>query len=225
VASTGSDRDRPLIVTLLGLTAVTGLVDAVSFLGLGRIFTANMTGNFVLLGFALAGVQGLSVVRSTTALAGFAAGSVVGARLTRPERSAPRQLLIAMGCEVALLLAAGVVTIGQTGDPVSLPAYIVITFLAVAMGLRSAAVRRVAVPDLTTTVLTLTLAGLAADSVLAGGHGLRTGRRAVSIVAMVAGAFVGAVLLDQFSVAIALFVGAAAVGVLALYLFFRGAAE
>jgi len=225
VAGVENDRDRHLVETLLGLTAVTGLVDAVSFLGLGRIFTANMTGNFVLLGFALAGVQGLSVLRSTLALAGFAAGSVFGARLTRPQRSPPRQLLIAMGCEAALLLVAGAVMIGLTGEPVSLPAYIVIVCLAGAMGLQRAAVGLLAVPELTTTVLTFTFAGLAGDSMLAGGHGMRTGRRAVAIVAMVAGAFVGAVLLDRSSVAVALLAGGGAVALLAAYLFARSGAE
>jgi len=46
-------KDGPFPVVLLALTGVTGLVDAISFLGLGSIFTANMTGNVVLLGFAI----------------------------------------------------------------------------------------------------------------------------------------------------------------------------
>src|ERR1700745_2671086 len=53
---------------LLGMTAVTGLVDAVSFLSLGRVFTANMTGNVVILAFATARVPGLSIAHSLTAL-------------------------------------------------------------------------------------------------------------------------------------------------------------
>jgi uncharacterized membrane protein YoaK (UPF0700 family) len=59
---------------LLGLTATTGIVDAVSFLALGHVFTANMTGNVVFLGFAVAGAQGLSVARSGAALAAFLGG-------------------------------------------------------------------------------------------------------------------------------------------------------
>src|SRR6266566_1919803 len=67
--------DDRLPPALLVLTGVTGLVDAVSFLGLGHIFTANMTGNVVFLGFAAAGVPGLSVARSSTSLVAFLAGA------------------------------------------------------------------------------------------------------------------------------------------------------
>ena len=66
---------------LLGLTAVTGLVDAVSYLALGHVFTANMTGNVVFLGFAVAGAPGLSVARSGTAVAAFFMGAVIGGRM------------------------------------------------------------------------------------------------------------------------------------------------
>ena len=58
---------------LVLLTVVTGLVDAVSFISLGRVFVANMTGNVVFLGFALAGAPGLSLAASLAALAGFLA--------------------------------------------------------------------------------------------------------------------------------------------------------
>ena len=57
-------EDKRLAVALLVLTFSTGLIDAVSFVGLGKVFTANMTGNVVFLGFAIAGVAGLSFWRS-----------------------------------------------------------------------------------------------------------------------------------------------------------------
>ena len=47
-----SPPERALLLALLGLTAVTGVVDAASYLGLGHVFTANMTGNVVFLAFA-----------------------------------------------------------------------------------------------------------------------------------------------------------------------------
>src|SRR4051794_12015621 len=68
---------------LLGMTAVTGMVDAVSFLALGRVFTANMTGNVVLLGFATGGATGLSVSRSLMSLICFAVGALLGGWMTR----------------------------------------------------------------------------------------------------------------------------------------------
>ena len=73
--------------------------------------------------------------------------------------------------------------------------YAIIVLLAVGMGVRqNAAARKLAVPDLTTTVLTLTLTGLAADSALAGGEGSNVGRYALSVAAMLLGALVGGVL-------------------------------
>ena len=64
-------RHNPLPLILVVLTVTTGLVDAVSVLGLGRVFTANMTGNIVFLGFAVAGVPGFSVTRAVVSLVGF----------------------------------------------------------------------------------------------------------------------------------------------------------
>ena len=65
------------------LTFTTGLVDAVSYLGLGRVFTANMTGNIVLLGFGIAGSAGLPVVAPLVSLGAFLAGSAAGGMLAR----------------------------------------------------------------------------------------------------------------------------------------------
>src|ERR1700757_925866 len=73
--------EKAIPYALLGMTVVTGLVDAVSFLSLGRVFTANMTGNVVLLAFATAHVSGLSIARSLTALVAFLIGVMVGGRI------------------------------------------------------------------------------------------------------------------------------------------------
>jgi uncharacterized membrane protein YoaK (UPF0700 family) len=88
--------------------------------------------------------------------------------------------------------------------------YAMIVLVAIAMGLRNATVRRLRVPDLTTTVLTLTLTGLAADSLLAGGDSPRAGRRIFSVIVLFAGAAVGASLL-RYGLALPLFVTAACV--------------
>src|SRR5258708_12061051 len=82
--SLSPERERALVPVLLSLTAVTGLVDAVSVLGLGRVFTANMTGNVVFLGFAAAGAPGLSLVRSGAALLAFVIGAAIGGRSGPP---------------------------------------------------------------------------------------------------------------------------------------------
>src|SRR5262249_24057108 len=110
-----------------------------------------------------------------------------------------RWLLVVGVSEAGLLLAAALLSIG--GDIASeIPPsrlYAVIVLTAVAMGVRNATVRRLAVPDLTTTVLTLTLTALAAESSLAGGSKPRLGRRGVSVVLMFAGAAIGTLLLQR----------------------------
>src|SRR5271165_4420033 len=72
---------HPLTRALLVLTFTTGLIDAVSYLGLGRVFTANMTGNIVLLGFGVAGSGGLPVLAPIVSLAAFLVGAAAGGRL------------------------------------------------------------------------------------------------------------------------------------------------
>jgi uncharacterized membrane protein YoaK (UPF0700 family) len=205
--SLSAERESALVPILLALTVVTGLVDAASVLGLGRVFTANMTGNVVFLGFAAAGSPGLSFARSSAALVAFLLGAVAGGRIGLPlgAGTASRPVSIAFGCETALLLGATGFAVGGGADLIELPPrlYAAIMLTGAAMGIRNAVVRRLAIADLTTTVLTLTLTGLAADSSLAGSNGPRLGRRIASILCMFAGAALGAWLLRR-SVALVL---------------------
>jgi uncharacterized membrane protein YoaK (UPF0700 family) len=183
----------PLPVLLLMLSVVTGLVDAVSYLALGHVFVANMTGNVVLLGFALAGAPGLSVPASLAALAAFLLGALGGGRIgARIGAHRGRHLRSAAACAAPLLLIAFVVA-AIAGQPVSSGArYALLVPMGLAMGLQNATARRLAVPDLTTTVLTLTLTGIAADSRLAGGPGGRPARRVLAVAAIFLGALLGA---------------------------------
>ena len=71
----------PLPPLLIAMTLVTGLVDAFSYLVLGHVFVANMTGNIVFLGFAVAGARGFSVAASLVALASFGFGAFVGGNI------------------------------------------------------------------------------------------------------------------------------------------------
>src|SRR5437588_9054947 len=87
--------EKTIAYALLGMTAVTGLVDAVSFLSLGRVFTANMTGNIVLLAFATAHVSELSVARSSTALLSFLLGAIFGGRIMARAGAADSQIRFA----------------------------------------------------------------------------------------------------------------------------------
>src|SRR5271155_1380912 len=108
--SEASREDTGLIVILLVMTAVTGLVDAASYLGLGHVFTANMTGNIVLLGFGIAGSGGLPVVAPLISLGAFLVGAGAGGVLAaRTEKHDPGHLARALAIEVSAIGAAVIV--------------------------------------------------------------------------------------------------------------------
>jgi uncharacterized membrane protein YoaK (UPF0700 family) len=184
----------PLPALLLALTVVTGLVDAVSIIALGRVFVANMTGNIVFAGFALAGVPGYSGWGSVFALIGFVTGATGGGVvLLRTTRNRGKLLRNAVSIELILTLGGLAIALvaGRTlGNPAQ---YAIVLLLSFALGVRNSVVRHLAVPDMTTTVLTMAITGIGADlrkrdttSVL---------RRLLSIAAMLVGAHLGAVLI------------------------------
>jgi uncharacterized membrane protein YoaK (UPF0700 family) len=188
-------RHGPLPPVLLSMTVVTGLVDAFSYLTLGHVFVANMTGNVVFLGFALAGAPGFSISASLLAIAAFAAGAFGGGRLIARFRDHRGRLHSSAAACQAVLLAASVILAAVGGNPVTAAVrYPLIALLGASMGIQNAAARKIAVPDLTTTVLTLTITGIAADSSAAGGSGSLSGRRLAAIAAMLAGALIGTAL-------------------------------
>jgi len=204
-ALTPLTQDGSLPLALMVLTLVTGLVDAISFLGLGRIFTANMTGNVVFLGFAVAGAPGLSISRSLTSLTSFLLGAILGGSLAVAMAATRRRrwLVTVAVAEGGLLFAAALVLVGVDIGSVNASSggYAAIILTALGMGLRNATVRRLAVPDMNTTVLTMTLTGLAADSSLAEGSNPKIGRRVASVLLMFIGAAVGATLV-RFSLSL-----------------------
>jgi uncharacterized membrane protein YoaK (UPF0700 family) len=192
-----SEPDRPpqpLVVSLALLTAVSGIVDAVSYLGLGQVFTANMTGNVVLIGFAIAGAPGFSLAANLSSLGFFVGGAVVGGRLARRVQQRRALLVSAVALEAGFTAVAAVIggTVAVVG--VGWSRYTVIALLAFSMGIRIAVVRRIAVADMNTTVVTMTLTGLASDSTLGGGANPNAAHRATSVLCLFGGALVGAVL-------------------------------
>jgi uncharacterized membrane protein YoaK (UPF0700 family) len=200
----------PLPAILLVLTFVTGVVDAVSILALGRVFVANMTGNVVFVGFALAGAAGFSLAASLSALAGFLVGAGLGGRLVvRFKDSRPLLIRAGTGLETAVMAGALVVA-AVAGDRLGqVNRDVIAAAAALAMGTQNSVVRALKVPDLTTTVLTLTLTGIAADIRTAPRHVLV--RRVLAVATMLVGAVSGALLVLHVSAAAAL---ALAVGLL-----------
>jgi len=187
-------RHGPLPLFLVALTIVTGLVDAFSYLVLGHVFVANMTGNVVFLGFALVGAPGFSIWASAVALVSFWFGALVGGKVGARRGENRGRLLATAATIQAAFLAVAVLLAAVSGSPVSAGfRYPLILSLALAMGIQNATARKLAVPDLTTTVLTLTITGIAADTKTAGGAGSSNGRRFVSVTSMLVGALVGAV--------------------------------
>ncbi|MFJ3230068.1 YoaK family protein [Streptomyces sp. NPDC086787] len=207
-------RGVRLTVVLLALTVVSGLIDAVSFLSLRHVFTANMTGNVVVLGFAAAGAAGFSVPHTVTSLFCFLVGATAGGRVAARfggGGSRRNWTRLTLAVEAALVGAAAVVAFVAPGH--SRTTYALIALTAVAMGLRNATVRKLAVPDLTTTVLTMTLTGLVSESPRGG---TRAGRRTAAVLAMLAGATGGAWLVLHGHQAVPLLIAALASGVLAV---------
>ena len=159
-------RPRVRDTLLLTLTAAAGSADAVSFLGLGRVFTANMTGNLVLLGVAVGQGQLAGSIRAVIAFAAFVVGVFLGVRITsgtEPASVWPRSTTLALLGELGLLLGllAGWDIAGGQPAPVVLD--ILIALSAGAMGMQSAAARRLGVAGVTTTFVTGMLANLIAE--------------------------------------------------------------
>ena len=195
VAPQRASKDGLLPPLLVALTLVTGLVDSFSYLVLGHVFVANQTGNVVFFAFALAGVHGFSATASVAAIGCFAVGALIAGRLGR-SLAGRRELLLGVTAGIQAVIVAETVTMtALTSIPIPVGLrYALIAALSVTMGAQNGTARKLAVPDLTTTVLTLTITGVAADGPLAGATGARVARRLISVAAMFVGALVGAVL-------------------------------
>jgi uncharacterized membrane protein YoaK (UPF0700 family) len=149
---------------LLSLALAAGSVDALSYLGLGRVFTANMTGNTVLLGVAVARGSGGDAVRSAVALGGFCVGVAAGVALSRTRRPWPQLATFALLLEAIALAAA--LTIWAAAGVSADTRRPLIAVCAAAMGSQSAAVRSSDVRGVNTTFMTGTLTNAIARAVL-----------------------------------------------------------
>jgi len=206
-ASTQTWAEREYGLALLVLTAATGAVDGVSYLALDRVFTGNMTGNVLFVGFGLAGVDDIPVVNNLVALLTFVLGAALGSRLTRrgaggpvklPRSSMVVQLVVVLG---TIALAGVWLGLGRLGTT----EMVVITgVLALLLGAQAAAVRHTGIRDLSTVVVTMTMVNLAADSRLAGGAGAAWFRRVGAIVTMGVGALAAALVIRHLGGAYAL---------------------
>jgi uncharacterized membrane protein YoaK (UPF0700 family) len=217
------DRHGPLVEMMVLLTLLTGVVDAASYLALGHVFVANMTGNVVFLGFALAGARGLSVASSLVALGAFLVGARAGGAIAAHLAAHRGRLLRASTGAQASLIAAALVLALAASSP--LPAglrYAITALLAIAMGTQNSAVQHIAVPELTTTVLTKTITSLVSDP---GGARHLQARRVTAVGSMLIGALAGGLLALEASVGAALALALALASTVALLAHLRSGSD
>ena len=210
-----STPSRSIIIRnglLLLLACAAGAIDAISYLGLGRVFTANMTGNTVLLGLALVQADHPEALRASLALVGFFGGGVLGAWVVEKGPSAglwPRSFTVALALGGGFLVVFAVGWLLTGGEPATAAARgPLIVLSALAMGVQSAAARRLEVSGIATTYITGTVTMLARWLMRWLGRGgangsppLRPGttdsgaprqaRRAVGLLAAVWGIYIG----------------------------------
>lgn len=158
-------RPSHLTVALVLLTAVTGVVEAVSFIGLGRVFTAVMTGNALFVGFGVI-EEPEPVVAPMVALAAFSAGAFIGHRANNAliRRTGDRWLSYALYGEGALLAAAALLALGLPSQAPHLSPhrFTVIVAVSAIMGARNVTILQAGSRsrDMPTTVVTRSLAGV-----------------------------------------------------------------
>jgi uncharacterized membrane protein YoaK (UPF0700 family) len=192
---------------LLLLTASTGVIDADSYLALDKVFTGNMTGNVLFIGFALAGVAGIPFVNNVIALLGFVAGSIISGRIVGRGHEKGFPAVSAWTLLAGGVLAIGIATTWTIVGDLPQGILLILTFLlAMVMGSQVSAVKPIGNSDVTTIVVTNTLANLARDSRLAGGPHHNWAPRLLAVLAMGVGAAVGAAVIHFSDGATALFV-------------------
>lgn len=206
--------------TLLALTFVTGIVDAVSFIALGHVFAGMQTGNVLFLGLGIGGAPGAAFWAPLISLVAFVLGGAVGILLARRAYGGRPALGRAIALEALLLVAAACFLVAAQVSEGDAAAHVTVALLALAMGTRSTVARGVGDPSLATTVLNLSFATL-----LVGGAGVATRpelfHRAAAVGAILAGAVAGALLVKS-SPQVAIGAAAALSALLAVHAFGAG---
>lgn len=218
---------------VFALTGICGLIDVACFVAIGGVFAELMTGNLLLVGISIGTRQfdPNAAALYASAIVPFLLGAFAAGLLTNRRASlGPRVIgypveyvCIVTGTAIAVLThPTQIATPGlyQASDGYLPQRLLIVGFLAFAMGIHNAIMRKHGVPDIATNVMTLTLAGLVAESRLAGGPATHWQRRLASIAIFIAGAAFGAWLL-QFGVAAPLVV-ASAIFTAALYPLMKG---
>jgi uncharacterized membrane protein YoaK (UPF0700 family) len=196
-----SRRIKPRDITLMSLTVSSGVVDAISFIAFGKVFTAFMTGNLVFLGLGMANAfkpGGPNLVRVAVVLAAFAVGVFLAARVIKRVRHARGD---AAGLPFALtgVLVAQIVFfvgwVAVSGDPSDTYATCLAALEAIAMGMQSSAVGSLDVKGVFTTAATATLINLSREAADRETSTTDPAQLARILVCLIAGATIGGLLL------------------------------
>ncbi|ASR01105.1 YoaK family protein [Gordonia rubripertincta] len=190
----GVDREATRhVILMLVLTFATGVVDAGGFLGFDTVFLGNMTGNVLILGMGAAGADGLPVLALSLALVAFIVGAGIASLFLRSGRRgwSPRLTVV---LAVSASLVAGTAVLVWLQPTEHMAAMFAIGMTAGAMGIQAAAARTIGVADVTTVVVTSTIAAWAIDMFSRPSRATILNRRLAAIVTILVGALVGALL-------------------------------
>jgi len=185
---------------LVALAVSSGAVDAISWLGLGKVFSAFMTGNLAFVGFDVGGADGPPVVRTLVSLASFATGAFIAARVVQTDKADavwPVRVTVALGLSLLLQVVFLAGWASADADPSKVAGDLLIALSALAMGIQTIAIVSLGVRSSLTTAATATVAVLMGD--LAGWKSARAERVrfASLLLAIVTGAALGALLVDH----------------------------
>jgi uncharacterized membrane protein YoaK (UPF0700 family) len=183
---------------LLLLTFSSGAVDAICFLGLGKVFTAFMTGNFVFLGLRIAGAPGPHISSVLVSMGAFAVGVFLATRVVNPTRGAsvwPRRVTSVLGVSAIAHASFIVLWLAVGGRPSLTSAVVLLGISALAMGVQTAAVFSLGLQGVFTTAATATFTVLSGDSARWANTAPERHRLAALLAALTAGAVAGALLL------------------------------
>jgi uncharacterized membrane protein YoaK (UPF0700 family) len=187
-------RNRLLVL----LTLSSGAVDAICFLGLGKVFTAFMTGNFVFLGLRIAGAPGPHTVSVIVALCAFAAGVCLATRILSPASRSdvwPRRVTLALGVTVVAQAAFAALWLSVSGHASLTAACFLLGISALGMGFQTAAVFSLGIQGVFTTAATATFTVLSGDSAQWSNTEPERHRLAALLIALTVGAIGGGLLM------------------------------
>jgi uncharacterized membrane protein YoaK (UPF0700 family) len=179
-------------VLLVVLTLSMGSIDAVSWIGLGKVYSAFQSGNMVVLGFGVAGATGPPVMRAVISLVSFGLGALIASELVRRDIVGdlwPRRVSVVLGCVAVTQLAFSALWLAVHGHPASSSADVLIGLGSVAAGMQTGAIFSLGIRAVFTTAATATWTAIMSDLA----RGSRSPADLGRLLAVVIGAFAGAV--------------------------------